>query len=87
MTYYPSGINKYFPYKDSKHITAKEYERVQANIEAWDGSDGTRPEIQYDYDNQAWIKDGKYEDCGHPATQDCTCYGRKHAGKRAPNIH
>jgi hypothetical protein len=46
-----------------------------------------RPEIQYDYDNQAWVRNGKYEDCAHPEGMECRCYGRKHAGERAPNIH
>ena len=44
-------------------------------------------ELQYDYDNQCWIRDGFYLDCGHPETMTCTCFGRKHAGDRAPNIH
>jgi len=44
-------------------------------------------ELQYDYDNQCWIRDGFYLDCAHDAGQNCRCYGRKHAGERAPNIH
>jgi hypothetical protein len=59
-------------------------------------------EIQFDYDNQAWIINGIYQDCGHRissdvitgqqwcATENSTrflCYGRKHKGKRAPSIH
>ena len=40
-------------------------------------------EITYDYKNQVWIRDGKYEDCGHPADMDCQCFGRKHAGEKA----
>jgi hypothetical protein len=35
----------------------------------------------YDYDNQAWVKDGKYVDCGHPDTMTCDCYGRLHKGE------
>ena len=37
-------------------------------------------ETKYDYDNQAWIVDGKYQDCAHP-NQDCGCYGREHKGE------
>ena len=48
-------------------------------------------EVQYDYDNQAWIVDGVYQDCGHPESMatECArlCYGRKHKGERAPSIH
>ena len=32
----------------------------------------------YDYENQAWVKNGRYVNCGHPADMDCDCYGRKH---------
>ena len=38
-----------------------------------------KDEVQYDYDNQAWIVDGVYQDCG--------CYGRVHAWQKAPSIH
>lgn len=34
----------------------------------------------YDYRNQAWVKDGRYQDCGHPETMKCTCFGRKKKG-------
>jgi len=37
----------------------------------------------YDYDNQAWIVDGKYQRCAHPETMDCGCYGKAHAGEPA----
>jgi hypothetical protein len=43
----------------------------------WDG---------YDYENQAWVKDGKYVNCGHPESQDCQCYGRLHAGEETKNL-
>ena len=60
------------------------------------------PTLFYDYDHQAWVKDGVYKDCGHPQTgeryrdgtepvwtwrtwQGCSCYGRLHAGERAPD--
>lgn len=35
----------------------------------------------YDYTHQAWLEDGKYARCGHPAEMVCTCYGRIHAGE------
>jgi hypothetical protein len=35
----------------------------------------------YDYDRQAWVKDGRYVQCGHPSSMDCRCYGRVHAGE------
>ena len=35
----------------------------------------------YDYDNQAWVKDGKYVRCGHPESMDCRCYGKTHEGQ------
>lgn len=47
----------------------------------------------YDYDRQAWVIDGRYQDCGHPKPDAivpmtgrpmgvCGCYGRAHAGER-----
>lgn len=39
----------------------------------------------FDYTAQAWIDDtGRYMRCGHPETMRCSCYGRAHAGERAP---
>ena len=35
----------------------------------------------YDYDNQAYLVDGVYQDCNHPDTMDCKCYGRVNKGK------
>lgn len=43
-------------------------------------------EIQFDYDNQAWIVNGRYVRCGH-IDDDCGCYGKAHEGEQAPNIH
>lgn len=37
----------------------------------------------YDYQNQAWLVDWVYQDCGHPEAMDCDCYGRLHAGQPA----
>lgn len=35
----------------------------------------------YDYENQAWVKNGRYLRCGHPETMNCKCYGREHDGQ------
>ena len=44
-------------------------------------------DTRYDYDNQAWIVNGKYARCYHPASMKCGCYGRLHEGENAPSIH
>jgi hypothetical protein len=49
-------------------------------------------EIQFDYDNQAWIIDGIYQNCAHPdsmcgANASAPCWQSQHAGEKAPNIH
>jgi hypothetical protein len=45
-------------------------------------------ERQFDYDHQAWVLDGIYQDCAHKASASghC-CWARAHRGERAPNIH
>ena len=35
----------------------------------------------YDYERQAWVKDGRYVRCGH--VDPCRCYGRLHEGEPA----
>lgn len=35
----------------------------------------------YDYDNQAWVIDGRYVRCGHPEDMNCGCYGREYEGE------
>jgi len=35
----------------------------------------------YDYENQAWVINGRYVRCGHPESTDCDCYGRLHDGE------
>jgi hypothetical protein len=42
--------------------------------------------LSYDYTNQAWIQNDKYVPCNHPATLDCRCFGKLHAGETAPPI-
>ena len=39
----------------------------------------------YDYQNQAWVKDGVYQPCGHPDRPNCGCYGAIHAGQPIPS--
>ena len=38
-------------------------------------------ELFYDYENQAWVVNGKYQRCEHPDSMTCLCYGRVHAGE------
>ena len=40
--------------------------------------------LRFDYTTQAWIRDGKYIDCGHPKAMICGCFGRVHKGEVAP---
>jgi hypothetical protein len=35
----------------------------------------------FDYENQAWVENGKYLRCGHPDPMDCGCFGRLHEGE------
>lgn len=35
----------------------------------------------YDYNKQAWVRNGKYVRCGHPEAMKCGCYGRLHEGE------
>lgn len=43
--------------------------------------------LYFDYDRQAWIRDGIVQRCGHPDDMlarfgwQCGCYGRRHAGE------
>lgn len=37
----------------------------------------------FDYENQAWVVNGRYIRCGHPESMACGCYGREHAGEVA----
>jgi len=41
------------------------------------------PKVAYDYENQAWIENGRYVACAHPASLNCRCYGKLHAGEIA----
>jgi len=38
-------------------------------------------DLHFDYEVQAWVRDGKYLRCGHTNTQTCRCYGRIHEGE------
>ena len=35
----------------------------------------------FDYDRQAWVVDGAYVTCAHPADMACSCYGRLNEGR------
>lgn len=35
----------------------------------------------YDYHNQAWVLNGRYESCAHPRAMRCQCFGRLHTGE------
>lgn len=41
---------------------------------------------QYDYENQAWMVDGKYVACGHPEEMNCRCYGKVNEGRTKEEI-
>lgn len=38
------------------------------------------PEIEFDYDVQAWTRDGRYVACAHTDPR-CGCFGKVHAGE------
>lgn len=42
-----------------------------------------KKKLSYDYEKQVWIKDGVYQNCGHPEKMDCGCYGREHKNEVA----
>lgn len=48
-----------------------------------DHRDAKPQALRYDYENQAWIRDGRYQDCAHPTSMTCGCYGRAHKGEPA----
>lgn len=35
----------------------------------------------FDYDNQAWVRNGHYIRCGHPTNMKCGCFGLVHDGE------
>ena len=47
------------------------------------------PRLVFDYRHQAWVEDGKYMGCNHPASIDCGCFARDHAGEilSAAQVH
>ena len=55
----------------------------------------TIPAVWYDYIVQAWVRDGRIEPCGHPASMRCPssphvapcCYAGAHAGEVADRTH
>lgn len=36
--------------------------------------------LTFDYERQAWLRDGRYIACGH-LTPQCPCFGTRHAGR------
>ena len=36
--------------------------------------------LYYDYEKQAWVRDGRYMNCSHPWEMRCGCFGRDHEG-------
>jgi hypothetical protein len=40
----------------------------------------------FDYEHQAWVREGKYMRCGHPETMQCGCYGREHEGEPSSKV-
>jgi hypothetical protein len=35
----------------------------------------------YDYRNQAFVVNGRYAACSHPASMACDCFGTRHLGE------
>lgn len=35
----------------------------------------------FDYQNQAWVENGRYVRCGHLDAHNCDCYGKTHEGE------
>jgi len=83
---------------DSKHLTISQ----QARTILADTDDALSADINlvaltalaarellngYDYKNQAWVRNGRYVRCGHPASMNCGCYGLTHQGELvAPGV-
>lgn len=59
-------------------IAAEDIRRLNAAVEVKQPSRNG-----YDYKNQAWVVDGRYERCAH-SDDGCGCYGRQHAGEPVP---
>ncbi len=62
--------------------------RYQRNAAMGEEVRATFPQPQvkngFDYDNQAWVINGLYVDCGHDHNKPCpggNCFGRTHAGE------
>lgn len=41
----------------------------------------------FDYENQAWVDNGRYVSCGHPEAMSCNCYGRLHEGEETTHYN
>ena len=40
----------------------------------------------FDYTYQCWVVDGKIQNCGHPESMACGCFGRIWAGREHKEI-
>lgn len=70
-------------YGKQYNLTGKTNSIAAGNTWAESEVKGTR---NYDYDNQAWIVNGKYIRCGHPESMNCNCYGKLHEGESSQTI-
>ena len=48
-----------------------------------DETEKDKSDYSFDYENQVWIKGGRYQDCGHPKHMNCKCFGRLHKDEKA----
>jgi len=77
---------------DSKHLTISQQAKtiladtdealsVEINLVALTALAARELLNGFDYTNQAWVRNGRYVRCGHPAPMNCDCYGRLHHGE------
>ena len=45
--------------------------------------DEDKKRYSYDYENQVWIVNDKYQDYRHSQEMDCRCFGRLHKDEEA----
>lgn len=67
--------------QDSFPICQEHLATVTPHFQGW--SFTPLEDLRYDYENQAWIRDGRYQRCAHPESMDCQCYGKIHAGEES----
>jgi hypothetical protein len=69
-----TALEKYFP--DDKYKYIEEDDGNDSPIRNYENYE-SKP--FYDYHNQAWVRRGVYQACGH--TTNCDCYGKAHKGQ------